>query len=329
MVLMIKNKKILITGAAGFIGSNLTDKLLKLDNEVVGIDSLITGNLNNLDDALRKPNFKFIQDDLCDLDTFNKLNDEQFDVIFHQAALPSVSKSIKFPLLTNNNNVNATINLLEYARKNDIEKFIYASSSSVYGDSPQLPKSTSMHTKPISPYGVSKLAGEYYTYVYYKIYGLKTVSLRYFNVYGPRQSYNQYSGVITIFFNRVINNQPPIIFGTGEQTRDFTYIDDVVNANIIAVKTKNVEGNVFNIANGSQTSINDLALKIISIANKNLKPIYQKPRLGDILHSLADISETKLLLKFSPSYSIDSGLKKYYNWLINKKSKYKSSLGIN
>ncbi|MHA1830862.1 MAG: NAD-dependent epimerase/dehydratase family protein, partial [Candidatus Helarchaeota archaeon] len=141
---MIKNKKILITGAAGFIGSNLTDKLLKLDNEVVGIDSLITGNLNNLDDALRKPNFKFIQDDLCDLDTFNKLNDEQFDVIFHQAALPSVSKSIKSPLLTNNNNVNATINLLEYARKNDIEKFIYASSSSVYGDSPQLPKSTSM-----------------------------------------------------------------------------------------------------------------------------------------------------------------------------------------
>ncbi|MHA1268789.1 MAG: NAD-dependent epimerase/dehydratase family protein [Candidatus Helarchaeota archaeon] len=313
---MIEELTILVTGAAGFIGSSLIDKLLKYNNEIIGIDNLITGNFDNLSDAIKNPKFKFIKGNICNENIFNKLKNIQFDIVFHQAAIVSVSKSLENPIFTNINNVSGTLNLLEFARKKNIEKFIYASSSSVYGESTKLPKVVSMITKPISPYGVSKLTGECYTYAYYKSYGLKTVSLRYFNVYGPRQAYNNYSGVITIFFNRVMTDKAPIIFGTGEQTRDFTYIDDVIDANILAALNKGIEGKVFNVAYGKQISISDLANKIITLLNKKLKPIYQDPRPGDILHSLADISETKQYLNYTPKYNIDIGLKKYYNWLL-------------
>ena len=311
----------LVSGAAGFIGSNLTDKLLELGCSVVGVDNLINGNLKNLENASKNQNFEFKKGDICDSKFLDQISSYNFDIIFHQAAMVSVSRSVENPTITNLNNVDGTLKLLEFARKNDIDRFVYASSSSVYGDSPTIPKQISMQTKPISPYGVSKLAAESYTYAFYRTYGLKTVSLRYFNVYGPRQAINEYSGVITIFFDRVVNNKPPIIFGDGKQTRDFTYIDDVVQANLLAAEARSVEGKVFNVGMGKQTSILDLAHKIIKIANKdNLIPVFSDPRPGDIRHSLADISETKKYLNFEPKIDIETGLQLYYKWFISKNS---------
>ena len=316
---MIRHKKVLVTGAAGFIGSNLIDKLLELGNEVIGIDNLITGTMKNLEKALKNNKFTFIKGDITNIENLDDLKDNDFDIIFHQAALVSVIKSVKDPLATNNNNIMGTLKMLEFARKYDIPKFIYASSSSVYGESKDLPKKLTTLTKPISPYGVSKLSGECYSFAYYHTYGIKTVSLRYFNVYGPRQAINEYSGVITIFLNRVLNDKPPIIFGDGTQTRDFTYVDDVVNANILAAEKNNASGKVFNVGYGKQITINELAQKIIELTNKsNLQPVYTDPRPGDIKHSLADISETIKVLGYKPKISIDDGLKLYYNWLINK-----------
>ena len=316
---MLHNKKILVTGAAGFIGSNIVDKLLELDNEVMGIDNLLTGILSNLKKAQENDSFKFIKTDFTDKNSFKDLKEHEFDIIFHQGALPSVTKSVKDPITTNENNINGTLNILKYALDYNVKKIVYASSSSVYGDSPTLPKKESMLNKPISPYGVSKLAGECYCYAFYRTYGLKTVSLRYFNVYGPRQSYNDYSGVITIFINRVLNDENPIIFGDGKQSRDFTYIDDVVQANLIAAETSNADGQIFNIAKGERTTILDLANNIIKIMNKNtLKPNFTDPRPGDILHSLADITKAKQILGYNPKYSLKEGLKSYINWINDK-----------
>jgi UDP-glucose 4-epimerase len=316
---MLKNKKILVTGAAGFIGSNLVDKLLELENKVVGIDNLLTGKLSNLEYAQKFDSFKFIKTDFKRENFYNNLKEDEYDIIFHQGALPSVTKSVLDPTSTNENNLNGTLNVLKYATDFGVDKIIYASSSSVYGDSPTLPKIESMRTKPISPYGVSKLAGECYCHAFYRTYGLKTVALRYFNVYGPRQSFNEYSGVITIFLNEILAGNNPKIFGDGKQSRDFTFIDDVIQANLLAAEIKNTEGQVFNIANGQQTSILKLANEMIKLlGKKNLKPIFTDPRPGDILHSLADISKARKNLGYNPKYSLESGIKSYLNWIIDK-----------
>jgi len=320
-----KSRRILITGAAGFIGSNLTDKLLEIGAEVIGLDNLFNGRIENLEEALKNKKFQFHKGDIRDI---NFLLDilKDIDIIFHEAAFTSVPQSVKMPESCNDVNVNGTLNLLNAARKKDVEKIIFASSSSVYGDTPTLPKKEDMPRLPISPYGVSKLACEAYMQAFHQVYGLKTISLRYFNVFGPRQKDSPYSGVIAIWLGRIINNEDLIIFGDGEQSRDFTYIKDVVQANLMAAEY-DVSGEILNVGAGSPITLNDLAKLILNITDKkNLKLIYTDPRPGDILHSYADISKAKRIIGFQPEYDQEQGLRDYFIWYCKK---YNVNLKIN
>ena len=320
-----KEKRIVVTGAAGFIGSNLTDSLLKQGAEVIGVDNLYNGRMENLDEAFKHDNFKFHKGDIRDL---NFLLDifESIDIVYHLAAFTSVPQSVKMPENCNDVNVNGVLNVLNAARRMDVEKIIYASSSSVYGDTPTLPKREDMRRLPISPYGVAKLACEAYMQVYHQVYGLKTTSLRYFNVFGPRQKDSTYSGVIAIWLGNIIRNEDLTIFGDGTNSRDFTYIKDVIQANLLAAKN-DVSGEIFNIGAGSPISLTELAKLILKITNKeNLKIIYTEPRPGDIIHSYADISKVKKLLKFEPKYNQEQGLKEYFKWYNNK---YGTKLYVN
>ena len=304
--------KVLVTGGAGFIGSNLAEELVKGDNEVIVLDNLSTGRVENIRDLIDKDNVKFVKGDITDLNLL-KETFEDVDCIFHQAAIPSVLRSVENPLATNEANIKGTLNVLIAARDCGVKKVTCASSSSVYGDTPELPKREDMKPNPLSPYAVSKLAGEYYCKVFSDAYGLKTVCLRYFNVYGPKQDpASEYAAVIPKFITMALNNQPPIIFGDGEQTRDFTFVKDVGKANILSMR-KNVEG-VFNIACGQRISINELAAKIIEIVGVKLKPIHDKPMPGDIRHSLADISLAKDNIGYEPDYSFEKGLEAAIRW---------------
>ncbi len=321
----IKEKRIVVTGAAGFIGSNLTDSLLGQGAEVVGIDNLFNGRVENLDEAFKHDNFKFHKGDIRDL---NFLLDifEGIDIVYHLAAFTSVPQSVKMPENCNDVNVNGVLNVLNAARRMDVGKIIYASSSSVYGDTPTLPKREDMRRLPISPYGVAKLACEAYMQVYHQVYGLKTSSLRYFNVFGPRQKDSTYSGVIAIWLGNIIRNEDLTIFGDGTNSRDFTYIKDVIQANLLAAEN-DVSGEIFNIGAGSPISLTELAKLILKITNKeNLKIIYTEPRPGDIIHSYADISKAKKALIFEPKYNQEQGLKEYFKWYDNK---YGMNLNVN
>ena len=303
--------KVVVTGGCGFIGSNIAEELIK-KHYVVVIDDLSTGRIENIRSLQDKENFEFVRGNITDLDLLKQIF-EDVDCIFHQAAIPSVQRSVENPLDTNEANIKGTLNVLIAARDCGVKKVVYASSSSVYGDTPELPKKENMKPNPQSPYAVSKLTGEYYCKVFSEIYGIKTVCLRYFNVYGPNQDpASEYAAVIPRFINRVLNNQPPIIFGDGNQTRDFTFVKDVVKANILAME-KNVEG-VFNIAYGQQISINELANKIMEIVGVKLNPVYDKPRPGDIRNSLADISLAKQKLGYMPEYSLEKGLEVTIRW---------------
>lgn len=303
--------KVVVTGGCGFIGSNIAEELIK-KHYVVVIDDLSTGRIENIQSLQDKENFEFVRGNITDLDLLKQIF-EDVDCIFHQAAIPSVQRSVENPLDTNEANIKGTLNVLIAARDCGVKKVVYASSSSVYGDTPELPKKENMKPNPQSPYAVSKLTGEYYCKVFSEIYGIKTVCLRYFNVYGPNQDpSSEYAAVIPRFINRVLNNQPPIIFGDGNQTRDFTFVKDVVKANILAME-KNVEG-VFNIAYGQQISINELANKIMEIVGVKLNPVYDKPRPGDIRNSLADISLAKQKLGYMPEYSLEKGLEVTIRW---------------
>ncbi len=313
----IKEKRIVVTGAAGFIGSNLTDSLLEQGAEVVGIDNLFNGRMDNLDEAFKHNKFEFHKGDIRDL---NFLLDvfKDIDIVYHEAAFTSVPQSVKMPENCNDVNVNGILNVLNAARRMDIEKVIFASSSSVYGDTPTLPKREDMRRLPISPYGVAKLACEAYMQVYHQVYGLKTTSLRYFNVFGPRQKDSDYSGVIAIWLGRILRNEDLIINGNGKNSRDFTYIKDVIQANILAAEN-DVSGEIFNIGAGSPISLTELAKLILKITNKeDLKINYTETRSGDIIHSYADISKAKKLLKFEPSFSQVQGLRDYFKWYDNK-----------
>jgi len=312
-----KNKRVVVTGVAGFIGSNLTDRLLELGSEVIGIDNLFNGRLENLNEALTHENFEFHKGDIRDL---NFLLDifKDVDIVYHQAAFTSVPQSVKMPFNCNDVNVNGVLNVLNAARKTGVEKVIFASSSSVYGDTPTLPKREDMPRIPISPYGVAKLACESYMQVYHHVYGLKTVSLRYFNVYGPRQRDSPYSGVIAIWLGRIIRNEDLIIFGDGTNSRDFTYIKDVVKANLLAAQ-KDVSGEIINIGANSPITLTELAKLMLTLTNKeDLKITYTDPRPGDILHSYADISKAKKLLGFEPEYDQEKGLRDYFKWYKEK-----------
>jgi len=303
--------KVVVTGGCGFIGSNIAEELIK-KHYVVVIDDLSTGRIENIQSLQDKENFEFVRGNITDLGLLKQIF-EDVDCIFHQAAIPSVQRSVENPLDTNEANIKGTLNVLIAARDCGVKKVVYASSSSVYGDTPELPKKENMKPNPQSPYAVSKLTGEYYCKVFSDIYGIKTICLRYFNVYGPNQDpASEYAAVIPRFINRVLNNQPPIIFGDGNQTRDFTFVKDVVKANILAME-KNVEG-VFNIAYGQQISINELANKIMEIVGVKLNPVYDKPRPGDIRNSLADISLAKQKLGYMPEYSLEKGLEVTIRW---------------
>lgn len=303
--------KILITGGAGFIGSNLAEKLSR-NNELVIIDDLTTGKMWNLKKIIKRKNVRFVKGNITNLALLRKIS-KDVNWIFHQAALTSVPRSIENPIKTNEINVRGTLNVLIAARDREVEKVVYASSSSIYGDIPQLPKREDMRPNPKSPYAVSKLAGEYYFEVFHEAYGLQTIALRYFNVFGPKQDPNsRYAAVIPRFIKRVVNNKPPIIYGDGTQTRDFTFVEDVVQATILAAKARKT--GVLNIGSGKRITINELAKRMIEMFGKSLKPIYTEPRQGDIKHSLADISKAKREIGYNPRYEMKEGLRETIRW---------------
>ena len=307
----MKNKCIIITGGAGFIGSNLVRALEKY-NTVKVIDNLSTGYLKNIKDLINNTKIEFIKGNITNLNFLQKTF-KDVDYVFHLAAIPSVPRSIINPIKSNHANINGTLNVLIAAKDNNVKKVIYSSSSSVYGDTPTLPKKEDMKPCPLSPYAVGKLTSEYYCQVFTEVYYLPTICLRYFNVYGPHQDKkSEYAAVIPKFITSVLNNNSPVIFGDGKQTRDFTFVKDAVNANILAAKSK--ETGVFNIAYGKRISINKLAKSIMNIIGKQIKPKYTTPRSGDIRHSLADISKAKRKLEYIPKIEIKEGLEETITW---------------
>ncbi len=307
-------KKVVVTGGAGFIGSHLAEELARRDYQTVILDDLSTGKMENIQGLLKKGNVEFTQGSVTDLELLNRIFTDA-TYIFHLAAIPSVPRSIENPQASHEVNVNGTFNVLLAARENSVSKVIYASSSSVYGDTPTLPKKEDMIPRPLSPYAATKLAGEYYCQVFHEAYKLPTVCLRYFNVYGPRQDPDsQYAAVIPKFIKRVSEGNPPIIFDDGEQTRDFTFIKDAVEANILAAE--NDVCGIFNIASGKNITINQLAKLVITIAGKNVGLIHQEPRPGDIRHSLADISKARTF-SYEPKYSLEVGLGETIRYLHN------------
>ena len=309
-----KYSKVLVTGGAGFIGSHIVDKLIDSDYEVTVIDDLSTGRLENIRRNTARKDLRFIKGNIRDHDLV-KRSVKDVDVVFHQAALVSVFRSVENPFLTNDVNVTGTLNLLKASADSGVRRFVYASSSSVYGETKTLPKHEGLVPLPISPYAVSKMAAEKYCLAFHKVYGLETVCLRYFNVYGPRQIYGPYSGVISIFINRLLNNEPPIIYGDGKQTRDFTHVQDVVQANTLALNITDAVGEVFNVATGVATTVNELAAMLQGIMDKTcLRPVHTSPRPGDIRHSYADITKAKKVLGYDPIFSLRDGLAQLVEW---------------
>jgi len=302
----------LVTGGAGFIGSHIVEKLVQAKEKVRVLDNFSSGTRENLKDLLDK--IELIEGDIRDFWTVIKAV-EGVDFILHQAALTSVQRSIKNPLTTNEVNINGTLNLLEAAKIHKVKRFIYASSSSVYGDTPTLPKVETMCPNPISPYAISKLAGEEYCQVFYKVYGLETVSLRYFNVFGPRQNpVSEYAGVIPRFIMALLKGNKPSIFGDGEQSRDFTYVENVVDANLSACKASSVAGESINIACNQRHTLNQLWNNLVRLAGKRQEPIYTDPKSGDVRHSLGDINKAKKLLDYQVKTGFEEGLKITLDW---------------
>jgi len=298
-------EKVIVTGGAGFIGSNVAEKLAERYHVII-LDNLSTGKLQNIEELLKKSNVEFVEGTIMDLPLLTKLFSNA-RYIFHQAALARVTFSVENPQATNEINIAGTLNVLLAARENKVSKVVFASSSSVYGDSSTLPEREDMALNPLSPYSLTKLTGEYYCNVFNRIYGVSTVSLRYFNVYGPKQDpHSQYALVIPSFLYRVSHNLAPIIYGDGEQSRDFTFIEDVVQANILAAEN-NAEG-TFNIGSGTNTTINRLVEIIIDLLQKEMKPVYQEPRPGDPRHTLADITKAKTF-GYEPKWKLEDGLK--------------------
>ena len=299
-------KKVIVTGGAGFIGSHLTELLLSREYHVIIIDNFSTGKMANIEPLLKSIKVELIQGSITELPLLQNLF-QGVDFVFHQAALSSVPRSVENPLSTNKVNITGTLNVLLAARDNNVKKVIYASSSSVYGDTPTLPKREDMVSNPQSPYALTKLVGEYYCRVFHQIYDLPTICLRYFNVYGPRQdSDSQYAAVIPIFIARLSQNKPPIIYGDGKQTRDFTFVKDVIQANIIGAESDAC--GVFNIGRGENSTLNDLAKTITDLMGKDLQSEYHPPRVGDVRDSLADISKARAI-GYEPQYSLDKGLR--------------------
>jgi nucleoside-diphosphate-sugar epimerase len=299
---------VLVTGGAGFIGSHIVDALLERGARVRVVDNLSTGHVRNLEGA--KGRLDFLEGDLADAAVARKAV-EDVELVFHEAALPSVPRSVANPRETHLASVEATFNLLVAAKEKGVRRLVYAASSSAYGDQPTLPKIETMRPDPLSPYAAAKLVGEYYCQVFNRTYGLETISLRYFNVFGPRQDPNSpYSGVISQFVDRMLKGQSPTIYGDGEQTRDFTYVSNAVEANMLAAESNRGIGEVMNIANGEKVSINELFKLVRQILGReDIEPDYQPARTGDILHSLADVSRARENLGFVPRIRLEEGLR--------------------
>jgi len=309
-------RKYLVTGGGGFIGSHLVETLVNQGQDVRVLDNFLTGKRENLADFIE--DIDLIEGDIRDFSTCERALDG-VDFVLHQAALPSVPRSIENPVLTNAINVVGTLNLLAASKEAKVKRFVFASSSSVYGDDPNLPKREGIEGSPLSPYAVTKLVGEKYMRVFSEIYGLGTVSLRYFNIFGPRQDpHSQYAAVIPNFITSMERGESPRIFGDGEQSRDFTYVANVVKANMLAVESEDISGEVLNIACGDRITVNTLCEKIRQFFQEDIGPVHDKPRPGDILHSFADITRARKMLKYEPFVSFDDGLRETIQWYRSK-----------
>ena len=302
----------LVTGGAGFIGSNIAEALVKRGEQVVVLDDLTTGYEKNIAHLLN--DLTFIKGDVRDAGTVREAL-AGVDYVLHEAALASVPRSIEDPVLVTDVNVRGTLVMLDESRRAGVKRFVYAASSSAYGDTARLPKVESMTPQPLSPYAASKLMGEYYCAVYAHVYGMSTVSLRYFNVFGPRQDpKSQYAAVIPIFVSHLMAGTPPSIFGDGEQSRDFTYIEDVVEANILASRCEKAHGQTINIACGARYTLNDLFNRMQRIIGSSVAPHYAEPRVGDVKHSQADISAAEKLIGYRVRVPFIEGLQRTIAW---------------
>jgi nucleoside-diphosphate-sugar epimerase len=308
--------KMAVTGGAGFIGSNLAEHLINQGFSVVVIDNLSTGRQQNLAGWSEKAGerFQFLLADINDTEQLRRVF-KGVTYVFHLAAIPSVSRSIENPVATQWANMNGTLSVLTAARDAGVRRVVAASSSSIYGDHPGLPKKEDTTGKTLSPYALSKFVTEEYLRLFYRLHGLETVSLRYFNVFGPRQDpKSEYAAVIPRFSTRLLAGEPPTIYGDGEQTRDFTFVTNVINANLRAATSPNVAGEAFNIGCGAQTSLNQLIDKINTLMGSQIKPSYETARKGDVRHSVADISKAKSMLGYSPLVTLEEGLQRVLEW---------------
>ena len=304
----------LITGIGGFIGSSLARALIVRGEQVRGVDNFSTGKRENIAEILDQIDFR--EADIADLDAMRNAC-AGVDFVLHQAAIPSVPKSVLDPLGSNRANVDGTVNVLVAARDAKVKRVVYAASSSAYGDTPTLPKHEAMSPDPISPYAVAKLASEHYMVSFYRCYGLETVALRYFNVFGPRQDPSSpYSGVLAKFITQMLRGEQPTIFGDGEQSRDFTYIDNTVDANLLAchAPASRVAGQVFNVATGRRVTLNETFKALQDMTSHSGQPKYEPARGGDIKHSLADISRAEAALEYKPTVDFEEGLRRTVEW---------------
>ncbi len=302
----------LVTGGAGFIGSHVVRGLLATGWKVRVLDNLSTGHRHNLDEVAGQ--IEFIEGTICDSATVARCV-EGVDTVFHIAAIASVPRSVARPVPANEANVTGTLNVLLAARDAGVRRVVYSASSSAYGDTPTLPKLESMTPQPLSPYAVSKLAAEHYCSVFSHVYGLSTVSLRYFNVFGPRQDpKSDYAAVIPAFVTRMVNGQRPIIFGDGEQSRDFCFIDNVVQANLLGAEARELKGEVVNIACGERVTLNDIVRRINQHLGTRLEPIYDPPRPGDVRHSLASLDAARRVIGYEPKVFFAEGLARSIDW---------------
>lgn len=310
---MALTPKVLVTGGAGFIGSNLAEALIDRGAKVSIVDNFVTGFRENLEEI--RGSFEFIEADIADREYAVKAVSD-VDVIFHEAALPSVPRSVANPVETHEACVNGTFNLLVAAKETGVRRFIYAASSSAYGDQPTLPKVETMKPEPLSPYAAAKLVGEYYCQVFSKVYGLETISLRYFNVFGPRQNpSSQYSGVISRFIDAFMKDASPVIYGDGEQSRDFTYIANVVDANIKAMEATQGIGEVMNVANGERVSLLELVDVMKRVTGRtDVAADFQPERKGDVKHSQADNSRAKEWLGYEKLVGLEEGIRETIDW---------------
>jgi UDP-N-acetylglucosamine 4-epimerase len=322
MNIELSNKKILVTGGAGFIGSNLCEELLRLGNKVVCLDNFATGKRENLEKLLKDTNFTLLEGDIRKLEDCLKAT-KDVDYVLHQAALGSVPRSIKDPITSNDVNISGFLNMLVAARDNGVKRFVYAASSSTYGDSESMPKVEDIIGKPLSPYAITKYVNELYADIFSKTYGLETIGLRYFNVFGRKQDPNgAYAAVIPKFVSQLMKGESPVINGDGNYSRDFTYIDNVIQANLLSLVTNNEKAinTVYNVAYGDRNTLNDLMTYLKDYLSEfdskisNVEVVYGPNRAGDIPHSHASVNKAKELLNYNPQFSLQRGLKEAVKW---------------